>query len=187
MSGSSPIWYTTVEGITDQIKTLIDSGSSRNFINSTFTQKHNIPLVKLSKPRTVIAIDGEETTHPITHKVRLKITIEGRKFEQQFYVMPLGEDTNIILGMTWLKEANPHISWNDLTLSYDKPLQEKSSTIPTLPSEFSDFADVFSEELFKALPPHREGHDCAIEFQEDAELPKPARPFPTSGKLGVFI
>ena len=173
MSGNSPIWYTTVDGITDQIKTLIDSGSSRNFIDVAFAQTHNIPLIELSKPRTVIAIDGEETTHPITHKVRLEILVEGRTFKQQFYVMHLGEDTNIILGMSWLKEANPHISWDTLTLSWKESISGKTADTPEdpgLPSEFSDFADVFSEELFKALPPHREGvvsyasHDLRPDF-----------------------
>jgi hypothetical protein len=31
--------------------------------------------------------------------------------------MPLG-DTPLILGMTWLKEANPHINWETLSVQY---------------------------------------------------------------------
>src|SRR4051795_2359489 len=57
MSNDAPIWYTTISGIMEPVKTLIDSGSSRNFIDSKFTKSNHIPLVPLSKPRTVIAID----------------------------------------------------------------------------------------------------------------------------------
>lgn len=96
-----------VEGITDNIKTLIDSGSSHNFIDVTFAKQHNIPLVEFSKPHTIITIDGKDVSQAITHKVQLEITIEGKTFKQQFYIMPLGEETNAILGMTWLKEVNP--------------------------------------------------------------------------------
>ena len=34
-------------------------------------------------------------------------------------------------------------------------------------------------EKFKALPPHRK-HDCAINFKENAELPRPAKAYPMS-------
>lgn len=155
MSSTSPVWHTTIEGITKKAKTLIDSGSSRNFINSPFVAQHHIPLVLLAKPWTVIAIDGKEVSKSITHKVRLNFTIEGRPFCQVFYVMPLGQDTNAILGMTWLKGANPRISWDDLTLIWeDTPLEGKASEEHTLPPEFQEFKDVFDEELFNTLPPH---------------------------------
>lgn len=120
MASSSPIWCSTVEGIMDNIKTLINSGSSWNFIDISFAQQHNIPLVELSKPHTVIAIYRIEVSQSITHKVPLKITIEGWTFKQQFYVRLMGVETNIILGRTWLKEAKPKIFWDNLTLSYHK-------------------------------------------------------------------
>lgn len=94
--------------------------------------------------------------------------------------MHLGEDTNIILGMTWLKEANPHISWDALTLSYNVPIQGKASNNLTLPNEFSNFADMFSKELFKTLPPHKGEYNCAIDFKKDAVLTKPAWLVPMS-------
>lgn len=61
-----------VEGIMDQIRTLIDSGSSQNFIDVSFAQTHNIPLVKLSKPCTIIAINGKKQHIPSHTKFGLR-------------------------------------------------------------------------------------------------------------------
>ncbi|QRW01588.1 Retrotransposable element Tf2 protein [Ceratobasidium sp. AG-Ba] len=51
--------------------------------------------------------------------------------------------------------------------------------LPTIPEEFMEFIDVFSEELFKKLPEHR-SFDCNIDFQEGSDLPKPAKVYPLS-------
>lgn len=109
--------------------------------------------------------------------------------------MQLG-DTPLILGMEWLKEAGPIIDWTDFKIMYkedpimgkymeeleneDNCEQGKAATIePGIPKEFQDYKDVFSEVLFKNLPPHRP-YDCEIILKEDAELPKPARTYPMS-------
>lgn len=69
--------------------------------------------------------------------------------------MPLGQDTEAILGMTWLKDANSRISWDDLTLTWeDAPLGGKVSEEHIPPPEFQEFKDVFDKELFNTLPPH---------------------------------
>lgn len=69
--------------------------------------------------------------------------------------MPLG-DTKVILELSWLKEANPTISWNDLTISYPKePIKGKpTNKVPTIPEQYQDFADVFDKDLVQQLPLH---------------------------------
>ncbi|KAF8761559.1 hypothetical protein RHS01_00207 [Rhizoctonia solani] len=172
--------YTSIEGIMDPIKTLIDSGSSQNFMDITFARNLKIPLIELHSPRTVIAIDGKEVEEKIRYKAILNLIIEGRTFRQTFYAMPLG-DTPLILGLSWLREANPTICWRDFSLSYkdEEPMKGKLAEILELPSEIEDFQDVFSEELFKQLPQHR-SFDCSINFKEGSELPKPAKAYPMS-------
>ncbi|KAB5587826.1 Retrotransposable element Tf2 [Ceratobasidium theobromae] len=90
--------------------------------------------------------------------------------------MPLGE-TNVILGMQWLKKAEPVILWNPFEIQWD--LEE--GKLGTLPQEISDFEDVFLEEAFKELPPHRP-YDCQINLREDQALPRPAKIYPMSPK-----
>ncbi|QRV77028.1 Retrotransposable element Tf2 protein [Ceratobasidium sp. AG-Ba] len=150
-----------VKGIMDPIPTLVDSGSSKNFLDINFAQNNKIPLIPLVNPRTVIAIDGWT-------------------FDITFFVMDLG-DTDMILGLDWLQEADPDINWKTLEISWKgRPITAKArKDLPTIPEEFMEFIDVFSEELFKKLPEHR-SFDCNIDFVEGSDLPKPAKVYPLS-------
>ncbi|QRV81415.1 Transposon Tf2-1 polyprotein [Ceratobasidium sp. AG-Ba] len=159
-------------------KTLIDSGSSRNFINKVYVREKNIPTAKLANQKLVIAIDGKEIEDVISEKTELQIEVEGKTLKCDLYVMPLG-DTEIILGKDWLDEAEPVIAWKDLTITYKDHISGKAATEePVIPKEFADFLDLFQEEGFRELPPHREEFDCAIDLIEGAELPKPAKTYP---------
>src|ERR1051325_7910540 len=185
-SNTSSHIYTDIEGIMDPIKTLIDSGSSRNFMDNNFAIKHILPLTALLHPRAVIGIDGQEVEEKIKYKTTINITVEGKTLKQRCYVMPLG-DTNLILGITWLQEAKPIISWEDLKIEYQEPITAKISDIRVdIPEEFQEYEDVFSEELFKKIPEHRD-YDCAIDLVEDAELPKPAKAFPMSNTASLEL
>ncbi|QRW07883.1 Retrotransposable element Tf2 protein [Ceratobasidium sp. AG-Ba] len=169
-----------VKGIMDPIPTLVDSGSSKNFLDINFAQNNKIPLIPLVNPRTVIAIDGKELPNKIKNKATLEVEIEGWTFDITFFVMDLG-DTDMILGLDWLQEADPDINWKTLEISWKgRPTTAKAGKdLPTIPEEFMEFIDVFSEELFKKLPEHR-SFDCNIDFAEGSDLPKPAKVYPLS-------
>ena len=77
LSNNKATWYTHVSGIMDPIRTLIDSGSSRNFINITFARRHSLPLTELQNQRAVIGINGQEVEGKIRFKTTLDIEIEG--------------------------------------------------------------------------------------------------------------
>ncbi|QRV80264.1 Retrotransposable element Tf2 protein [Ceratobasidium sp. AG-Ba] len=169
-----------VKGIMDPIPTLVDSGSSKNFLDINFAKNNNIPLTPLVNPRTVVAIDGKELPNKIKNKTTLEVEIEGWTFDVTFFVMDLG-DTDMILGLDWLQDADPDINWKTLEISWKgRPLTAKAGKeIPAIPEEFMEFIDVFSEELFKKLPEHR-SFDCNIDFVEGSDLPKPAKVYPLS-------
>src|ERR1700749_333345 len=145
-ANNTAIWYTEIEGIMEPAKTLIDSGSSRNFINIQYARRKNLPLVELPQARAVTGIDGEEIKESIQFKTDITITVEGKSFQQRFYAMPLG-NTEVILGMTWLQKAKPIISWEDLKIRYDEPIMGKTGSIEGVPKEFQKFNDVFREEF----------------------------------------
>ncbi|QRW11768.1 Retrotransposable element Tf2 protein [Ceratobasidium sp. AG-Ba] len=169
-----------VKGIMDPIPTLVDSGSSKNFLDINFAQNNKIPLTPLVNPQTVIAIDGKELPNKIKNKATLEVEIEGWTFDITFFVMDLG-DTDMILGLDWLQEADPDINWKTLEISWKgRPITAKAGKdLPTIPEEFMEFIDVFSKELFKKLPELR-SFDCNIDFQEGSDLPKPAKVYPLS-------
>lgn len=77
-TNDTPHLYITVKGIMDPRKTLVDSGSSRNFIDIAFARKNNIPLIKLQHSRGVIGINGEELPNKIRFRTKLEVNIEGR-------------------------------------------------------------------------------------------------------------
>jgi predicted aspartyl protease len=185
-TNESTIVYANVAGITEPIPTLIDSGASKNFLDISWAQSNNIPLMELSTPRRVIGIQGKELSHQIRFKARLEIEVEGRTFKQVFFAMPTGE-TKLILGLEWLEESNPVIDWKTKHISWrTEPIQARTASIDDLPEEFKEFADVFSEEKFKRIPDHRP-YDCAIDFKDGAELPKPARPIPLSPAESIAL
>ena len=64
---NTPIIQVSIEGIMDPIRTLIDSGSSRNFLDLDFAKQKNIPLIPLQHTRAVIGIDGKEIPARLTH------------------------------------------------------------------------------------------------------------------------
>ncbi|QRV99471.1 Retrotransposable element Tf2 protein [Ceratobasidium sp. AG-Ba] len=87
----------------------------------------------------------------------------------------------MILGLDWLQEADPDINWKTLEISWKgRPITAKAGKDPpTIPEEFMEFIDVFSEELFKKLPEHW-SFNCNIDFAEGSDLPKPAKVYPLS-------
>ncbi|KAG8727658.1 hypothetical protein FRC12_022335, partial [Ceratobasidium sp. 428] len=136
-------------------KTLIDSGSSRNFIDQDYVKKNGLQTTKLRAKKSVVAIDGKELKDAISEKTEQKVEVEGKTLQCTFYVMTLG-DTDIILGKDWLEEAEPMIEWKDLTITYKDTLTGKAAKEASpIPDEFRDFEYLFGEEGFKELPPHR--------------------------------
>ena len=172
--------YTTIKGIMDPVKTLIDSGATENLLDITVARRLNIDLLELPNPRTVVAIDGKPIQEKIWFKAILNITVEGKEITQTFQVMNL-HNTSLILGMSWLKEANPLIDWKNSTLTYrnNEEVIGREAQILALPEAIADFGDVFSKESFKQIPKHRP-YDCEIIFKEGSELPKPAKTYPMS-------
>src|SRR5205814_6933430 len=145
-SNQQSLIYTTIEGIMEPTRTLIDSGSSRNFIDSSYAKAQNIPTETLKVNRSVVAIDGKIIKDAIKSKAMITVTVEGRPFLCKCYVMELG-DTELILGQDWLEEADPNIRWKDMTIAYRDQIQGKAvkenETLTEVPKEFWEFEDLF--------------------------------------------
>ena len=93
----------------------------------------------------------------------------------------------IVLGIPWLMMKNPHIDWimktssfdnkhiRNTTLSTELAIAAKKDEI-TLPSQYADYADVFSEQMFNVLPLQC-NFDHTIDLKESFTL-KVAKPYP---------
>ena len=94
-----------------QVSALIDSGATESFISPDLVKHFSIPTHEIPKPKVVRNIDGTKNSiGNVTHAATLRIHYEGQDTEHLFYVIDLGDD-HMLLGMPFLKAANPHINW----------------------------------------------------------------------------
>ena len=94
-----------------QVSTLIDSGASENFLSPDLIEHFSIPTHQIPKPKIVRNVDGiKNNISNVTHAATLRIHYQGKDTEHTFYVIDLGDD-HMLLGMPFLKAANPHINW----------------------------------------------------------------------------
>ncbi|CEL61535.1 Retrotransposable element Tf2 155 kDa protein type 1 OS=Schizosaccharomyces pombe (strain 972 / ATCC 24843) GN=Tf2-1 PE=4 SV=1 [Rhizoctonia solani AG-1 IB] len=161
----------------ETIKTLIDSGATSNFINPSIVEKLRIPKRSLETPRVVRMLDGTlSQTGKIWHKVEITVGIQQHVHSIPFLVCPIGKH-EAILGMRWLSSENPKIEWATGTITFPKEesaaIASEEETDPNplslIPPEYHEFAQVFGEEEFKILPPHRD-YDIGIELTPEASL-----------------
>ncbi|CEL62903.1 hypothetical protein RSOLAG1IB_12602 [Rhizoctonia solani AG-1 IB] len=162
---------------TENIKTLIDSGTTSNFISPTIVEKLRIPKKSLETPRVVRMLDGTlSKTGKIWHEVEITVGIQNHIHPISFLVCPIGKH-EAILGMRWLSSENPKIEWSNGIITFPKEesaaiaLEEEPDPNPLvlIPPEYHEFAQVFGEEEFKVLPPHRD-YDIGIELTPEASL-----------------
>ena len=90
-------------------ETLLDSGSSSNFVSISFVRRHRLLTEKLPQEQLVQLADGTK------HKVRrgiinAAVRWDGWNGTVTLLMLPL-QQYDMILGMTWLKEYNPRIDW----------------------------------------------------------------------------
>jgi Retroviral aspartyl protease len=91
------------------VKTLIDSGAGRLFIDQNFTKNFEINyLDKLEKAYNVDKTENKQEM--INAYINLEFKLGDRKFNECFYVTRL-EKQRIILGFPWLHKYNPIIDW----------------------------------------------------------------------------
>jgi transposase InsO family protein len=127
-----------LEGITESIQVLGDSGATLNVIGDKFCQQFNIPVEELNPPKKVNWING--TTIELSQRFRRNAKLlvhnnESTSFEIEWYVMPNYAD-QAILGKPFLEERgiDVHAQLGKLCLPPENPLK-LSNVNNDLPSE----------------------------------------------------
>ena len=121
---------------------MIDSGATTNFIDSRFVTLHSLPLTSKPLTETLLLADGK-TQVIISKEVQLSCLVaELFPSDITFQVTDLGL-CPIILGLPWLKGANPSIDWKSGNITMRSPpltpsLMAPSQPSPTLPSASLD-------------------------------------------------
>ena len=88
---------------------MIDSGASRNFLSTKFTQKISVKIDRTLKDKIRLA-DGHQVHGEGTAK-SLRFHIGAYTASANFSVTQLTQGYDAILGKTWLTRVNPQIDW----------------------------------------------------------------------------
>ena len=99
----------THEGVT--VKALLDSSTTRIFVDRKFVEKHGFRMEKLDRPSKVTNVDGTDNVGgSIMHKIECNIYYRGHVERMRMDVCNLGQ-MEVILEMPWLAVHNPEIDW----------------------------------------------------------------------------
>ena len=119
-SSNQSVVYTSVEGIMEPAKTLIDSGSSKNFIDKSYVAGHKLPTTSLARKVSIVAIDGKEIDEVISEKVEANIEVEGKTLPCNLYVMDLHQQNQFFScsASTLLFTISHYFRYNHATNRY---------------------------------------------------------------------
>jgi hypothetical protein len=127
---------------------LIDSGSSSDFINTAFVQRHRLHTVPLTPSKIIYLADG--STHRTTEQLqRVPLYIRNTTYTVDLNTLPLRQ-YDIILGMSWLSRHNPSIDWTTRTL---RPRTDNAVQIPVLSAKKMAKSYTTEDQLFVIIPP----------------------------------
>ena len=98
------------------IKVLVDSGATNNFISSTFAKRMGLGAIPLAKPCKIWNIDNTENKAGcITHYMMLDVQTKGQHTDMKFLITDVRNE-DMVLRYPWLATYEPKVGWRDATL-----------------------------------------------------------------------
>lgn len=171
---------------------LIDSGATNNFMGLDFAKSTNIPIQPMkSQPLYLLDGTGREMTVDKRATANLQFQSPFGTMQIDFLIIE-SSAVPVVLGIPWLQQHNPVISWKDMTilpsitsqvvdgsssLSPTRLYQSSNGTPQTsltdhtlVPREYHDLLEAFSKQKADQLPPHRP-FDHTIPLEEGKSPP----------------
>ena len=97
-------------------RSLLDSGASGNFVTKKFVTKANLPITSM-RSKSVRLADGKLLTAQEA-VIGMDVKVNGKSVKCSFIVLDqLNNGNDAILGIPWLEEADPTISFKNRTIS----------------------------------------------------------------------
>jgi len=106
-----PISLTGANRKTAETIALVDCGASGCFVNTALVTCLGWQTTRLAVPRMAYNVDGTTNENGLIRlTVSLTMRIGDKDERRNFYVIQCGNE-DVILGLPWLREANPIIDW----------------------------------------------------------------------------
>ncbi|KAF5378300.1 hypothetical protein D9615_008790 [Tricholomella constricta] len=141
-----------LEGSSTRLRALIDSGAAENFIAQSSCTKPE----PLASPMTLQLFDGNPSGGgAISHHSPETIKLEnGLEYKVDLLITQLHPATPLVLGLPWLRKANPDIDWREMSMT-----MEQGAGLAAI-----------------SLSQKTQWGTVTLEEEEDVEAPKPANP-----------
>ena len=114
-----------------KMTSLIDSGATMDFIDNEFVKKHEFPQVQLQDKLRIVLADGRESI--TSSAVWLSFSLAEQPFHRKFLVTDLQSEFDSILGMSFLKDTNPDIDWQNGTIRFSSSAHPISAVVAQKP------------------------------------------------------
>ena len=180
------------------VRVMIDSGANGNYASRDVERRLKKYTATKANPYRLTMADGSPTKDEdgwVREELRqVELNIHGHQEEITLDVTTIKYD--MILGMKWLEEHNPHINWKKRTITFPncshgtKMEDRSSSTVPfakaiwvrprgrvlaglsieELPGEYKEFKHLFEEKEGKAALPEHQPWDHKIPIKEGVVL-----------------
>jgi len=109
------------------IKIMLDSGASKDFVSAHLVNKLKVPMHTLTNPIRVKLADG---SHSITrHGVDISFNVGEEYKDRRSFVVTALEGVDMVLGMPWLTQYDPHITWSTQSITYPFQIQGVSTVL----------------------------------------------------------
>jgi len=101
------------------INPMIDSGATEDFIDGEVCNKHGIEMIQAKNPCKIYLADRKPSAMgPVTHMAEVSMHISSHRELATFQVAN-PQNYEVTLGMSWLREHNPTIDWNDKRMRFN--------------------------------------------------------------------
>lgn len=107
----------TVDGIAMPLQALIDTGASNNFVRTEIITRCGLPVSDGKK--MIVRLANGSSVKMSKRTVRLTMNFEDFRGEADFILLDLDDKFDIILGTPWLKQYQPSIDWESMSVSVD--------------------------------------------------------------------
>jgi hypothetical protein len=112
-----PVFTVSVRVRGKQLKALVDSGASTNFISKDAVDRLCIGVVHTT-PYPLSVANGSKMTTVVERTETLSMAHQSHHEELTLDIISMRHD--VILGTPWLAKHNPTIDWNARTMTFDR-------------------------------------------------------------------